>query len=411
MNEKSGAQIIPNDVFENLFPNLPLLDVVSYRLVNQAFKKSADAYLIKALKIQQLACGVGHSIALLNDGRVLVWGSNITGQLGLEQSIDKTNYPQEIWGIEKIIHIAAEGWHSIFLTENREILACGSNEHQQLGLTEANIFFPQKIPGIDNVESIATDFFCTAVLKQDGLIQQFGTSENIEVHAWNNKIILLPNNVLIPSNNNIQAISATISHAILLSNEYAYGTGEDGGLLSLGLERTEPNKWEAIEVLNSDQDEVTIKKILTVDTASFLLTTENDLLVTGFNNMGHLGPNAGQIQFFEKIQHHKQIYNFAANRSHTLMLNADDELLAMGCNNDGELGIGDGTENTATTVSISNISQENDDIFMSDDEQTSMPVHKIVNTPTYVNGFFKLKRELLKSEVEPTKSPFNISLG
>lgn len=70
-------------------------------------------------KIIQVAAGSHHSLALISDGSVFAWGSNLEGQLGLSGISGLVNKPTKIHLPEPIKQISAGYYHSAFLTGNK----------------------------------------------------------------------------------------------------------------------------------------------------------------------------------------------------------------------------------------------------------------------------------------------------
>lgn len=67
-------------------------------------------------KILQLAAGSHHSLALISDGGVFAWGSNLEGQLGLPDVSGLVNKPTKVQIPEPVKQISAGYYHSAFLT-------------------------------------------------------------------------------------------------------------------------------------------------------------------------------------------------------------------------------------------------------------------------------------------------------
>ena len=67
-------------------------------------------------KVIQLSAGSHHSMVLTNDGSVLVWGSNLEGQLGLPGTTGLVHKPTIVQIPENIKLISAGYYHSAFLT-------------------------------------------------------------------------------------------------------------------------------------------------------------------------------------------------------------------------------------------------------------------------------------------------------
>jgi len=92
-----------------------------------------------------------HSVFVRADGSVwacgLNSGGNNDGQLGDGSTLDKHTpvQVQSSWSNQKIIHAEATREHSLFVTENGEVWACGRNNYGQLGygvFTTANALVP-----------------------------------------------------------------------------------------------------------------------------------------------------------------------------------------------------------------------------------------------------------------------------
>ena len=76
-------------------------------------------------------------MVMMEDGSLFTFGFGTNGQLGLKSTSNKAK-PQLVkdMSVKKVTQIAA-GWnHSLVLTENGDMYACGYGAHGQLGLGE-----------------------------------------------------------------------------------------------------------------------------------------------------------------------------------------------------------------------------------------------------------------------------------
>ncbi|KAF1375974.1 hypothetical protein PFLUV_G00225760 [Perca fluviatilis] len=92
------------------------------------------------VQIAQVACGYWHSHALSRGGQVFSWGQNRYGQLGLGingQSIPTPQIIQSLQGIP-FAQISAGGAHSFALTLSGAVFGWGCNKFGQLGLNDSN---------------------------------------------------------------------------------------------------------------------------------------------------------------------------------------------------------------------------------------------------------------------------------
>jgi alpha-tubulin suppressor-like RCC1 family protein len=190
-------------------------------------------------KVVAIAAGGEHALALLEDGTVKAWGSNQFGQLGTGSStgpekcagVACSRVPVTVTGLEHVVAISAGAGWSMALLESGEVVSWGSNKSGQLGTGSGE--------GPETCASVACS---TKAVSVTGLSEvkaisaggEFGlavTSGN-EVKAWgNNEKGQLGNNTTTnsatpvavleavgPSKNlsGVQAISAGGKHALAL---------------------------------------------------------------------------------------------------------------------------------------------------------------------------------------------------
>jgi alpha-tubulin suppressor-like RCC1 family protein len=68
--------------------------------------------------MQQIAAGYEHAIALKKDGTVYVWGSNIYGQLSLDDNNSNKNEPYELTELKNVKQVAAGGNSTAVIKED-----------------------------------------------------------------------------------------------------------------------------------------------------------------------------------------------------------------------------------------------------------------------------------------------------
>jgi alpha-tubulin suppressor-like RCC1 family protein len=90
---------------------------------------------LNLLTISAIECGIVHTVFLTNDGKVYSCGYNLYGQLGLGNKTQQTT-PQLITALDSltISAIACGSAHTVFITNNNKVYACGYNIYGQLGL-------------------------------------------------------------------------------------------------------------------------------------------------------------------------------------------------------------------------------------------------------------------------------------
>ena len=87
---------------------------------------------LTGIKITAIAAGVSHTVALKNNGTVLAWGLNSSGQLGDGSTTDR-NTPVPVIGLTNVIEISAGESHAAALKNDGTVWAWGSNGYGQLG--------------------------------------------------------------------------------------------------------------------------------------------------------------------------------------------------------------------------------------------------------------------------------------
>lgn len=94
------------------------------------------------------SCCACHSVAITSDGKVLTWGRNDKGQLGLGDLLTRSTptHVQSLDGLNIVTAACGKG-HTLFLTDKGVVYAVGENKMGQLGLGNqgANVLIPQKV--------------------------------------------------------------------------------------------------------------------------------------------------------------------------------------------------------------------------------------------------------------------------
>jgi len=183
--------------------------------------------------VKQIACGNSHSLVLLNDGTVMVFGNNTYGQLGLGNTANSTS-PTLIPNLTNVKQIACGVFHSLVLLNDGTVKAFGFNAAGQLGLgnTTTPYTTPTLIPNITNVKQIEGGGYHSLILLNDGTVMGFGYNNNGQLGLGN---VTTPYTTptLIPNLSNVKQISCGIYHSLVLLNDgtvKVWGYNNDGEL-------------------------------------------------------------------------------------------------------------------------------------------------------------------------------------
>jgi len=141
--------------------------------------------------VKAIACGYSHSIALKQNGEVLAWGRNDYGQLGDNSSeASRSYYPVTVKGENgignltgiKTIAAGNGGNHTIALKENGDVLTWGYNYSGQLGNNSTTSYYryPIRVKGengagfLTGVKAIASGHSHSIAIEENGNIWAWG---------------------------------------------------------------------------------------------------------------------------------------------------------------------------------------------------------------------------------------------
>ncbi|KAK2834717.1 hypothetical protein Q7C36_015418 [Tachysurus vachellii] len=230
--------------------------------------------------------------------RVLyTWGANSFGQLGLKNAEDQVTpqcaeYGQEA---ETLRVITGGGGHSALITESGELLVCGQNHKGQLGLghvSEVMTFQLCQLPGRRTVRQVSCGWDFTITLTDDGQVLtcgsnafgQLGVSPQTQYTAQYLLITSLKEPVV--------SVAAGLRHGLAVTGSggvYQWGTG----LLSQAKRALNPqpvpNHLSSKEpCLVKGLDHVSVTSVSAGSVHCACLTVSGELFLWGSNKHGQL---------------------------------------------------------------------------------------------------------------------------
>lgn len=121
------------------------------KLVRELVHKDADIVFV--------GCGESHTVAVTRDGKAYSWGHSGNGRLGLSLTNlnDHVLVPTLVasLGVARIIAVACGAMHTLFLSDQGELYACGNNMFGQLGVGDKegrNTPVPVSVPTQSSVK-------------------------------------------------------------------------------------------------------------------------------------------------------------------------------------------------------------------------------------------------------------------
>lgn len=180
--------------------------------------------------IIEVKVGYSHILCLTNENKLYVRGRNHLGQLGLGHDKAQDTFVEctiKLQQGEQIIRMAAVNNHSLLLTNQNRLLACGSNKRGQLGLGHVN-----------NQDTFVA---CTIELEQGEQIIQIAISDDNSLLLTNQNRLLesgsqktfVACSIELLQDERIIKIKAGANHFLLLTDQnrlFVRGLNNDGQL-------------------------------------------------------------------------------------------------------------------------------------------------------------------------------------
>lgn len=126
-----------------------------------------------------VSAGVYHSVALQSNGAVYTWGSNSYGQLGDPGIAVKSTTPREIplSATSTAVKVVAGQWHTMALLEDGSIWVWGDNRFGQIGIPGATGLVPKKLNTDTDWIDIAAGATHSMALKANGTLWAWGDNQ------------------------------------------------------------------------------------------------------------------------------------------------------------------------------------------------------------------------------------------
>ncbi|XP_020204702.1 ultraviolet-B receptor UVR8 isoform X1 [Cajanus cajan] len=176
---------------------------------------------LQGLKIQQIACGDSHCLAVTMDRHMLSWGRNQNGQLGLG-TIEDSLLPQKIQKFEgiPIKMVAAGAEHSVAITEDGNLYGWGWGRYGNLGLGDRNDrLLPEKVTvDGDKITMVACGWRHTICVSSSGGLYTNGWGKYGQLGHGDFEDHLVPRKVQALSDKFISQVSGGWRHSMVLTS-------------------------------------------------------------------------------------------------------------------------------------------------------------------------------------------------
>ncbi len=339
--EPSGFGTLSSGVNNNVLYTAPASS--SGRVVRITATSIQDAKRVQTVYISvnprqaSIAAGWSHSLALKSDGTVLAWGNDSDGQLGNNVALESQALPVVVNPATEIVAIAGGGSHSLALKQNGTVLAWGRDGSGQLGNDAALEDKPKPVAvaGLTSIVAISAGYGHSLALKSDGTVFSWGDDSDGQL---GNDAVLLeqPIPVVVAGATNIVAISAGGTHSLALKSDgtiLAWGNDANG---QLGNDAALVSKRTAEAVSDATG-------IIAIDAGanhSLGLKSDGTLLAWGSDENGELGNDTDKTDKPTPVlvSGLSDIIAIEGGRGHSIALKQNGTMLSWGNDSYGQLG-------------------------------------------------------------------------
>ena len=323
--------------------------------------------LLEDERFIQLALGNNHTLGLTSLGHLYAWGLNVSGQIGLDETIQSSIIPQKVQltlnSEEYVTNIYASGNTSFALTSDGRLFGWGNNENGELGLgTTNNQFSPilLNFPQLNVAETIVSFYLdgsnyyiitsADRVLAWGAFAYYLGLGENLDA-------VSVPTAMTFPNliggefiaklfiGNSVRA--ALTSTGRVFTWGYSY-------LGSLGLGFVEENVWTPTLVTFTGLNNFEFVTSIAFNNFNALAITNNNRIF-GWGNNGnnifaladtnlHTAIGTPILLDIEGIVDNTIQMIYGNGNGTYYILTTNQELFSIGNNGNGQLGIGSTTD-------------------------------------------------------------------
>ncbi|XP_018324539.1 secretion-regulating guanine nucleotide exchange factor [Agrilus planipennis] len=301
-----------------------------------------DKTELKVENIIQIAGGAGHTLILDNTGHVFSCGWNCKGQLGGSDDTLHFELIDILRGF-KVSQISC-GWdYSAAITECGKLFVWGNNTYTQLGLGKS--ITCTSIPTRLQVsQKLATGFKMVscglrhmAVTTKEDCVVVAGSGSKGQLGLGDNHT---EDNYIsvykVPELESIASVVTGQHHTLALKSDGTLFGWGDNKYGQVGLDMKLTKVSKPAEILHDES----IKSIHAGWTHSGLLTKTGDLLLWGRNSYGQLGMQRNELYQPEKLSALKDIAQVSMGSEHNLAVTKDGKLFSWGWNEHGSCGTG-----------------------------------------------------------------------
>jgi alpha-tubulin suppressor-like RCC1 family protein len=303
--------------------------------------------------IVAISAGDNYSLALTAAGQVWAWGANDAGQLG-NGTTTSSNIPIAVSGLPTNVAISAapppyimggpapSRAHSMALADDGRLVVWGDNTLGQLGDgTITRSLVPKQVPGLSGITRIAAGGGFSLALKADGaesgVVWSWGRNEYFQM-GDNSPFAAPPRLSPLPGLSGVVELDAGDLHAVVVKSDrtlWRWGSWIPGTACLVG-----PVLFEYVpkQVVGPDAT-----ALAAGGGHSFTLQTDRTISGWGHNCVGQLGDSTPQVLYSSTPfvpAGLPEVLALGAGELHTLIVDAGGQVWGFGINANGQLGTG-----------------------------------------------------------------------
>jgi alpha-tubulin suppressor-like RCC1 family protein/fibronectin type 3 domain-containing protein len=298
--------------------------------------REVSATPCKPANAPQLTGGYSHSLTVMADGTVWVWGDNSYGQLGDYTKLN-TRTCERLEYFDNVQAVAASEYHSVALKMDGTVWAWGQNNYGQLGDgSTLQRCAPVQVTGINDVKKITTGKYFSVALKTDGTVWAWGSNTFGQLGDGTTTGRITP----------VQVLGLANIVSIAAGDEFVFAIQDDGTLWAWGRneDRVICGSTSSYEAAPIQVTSIAgVKSVACGCNAVYVLKLDGTLWAWGAGSFGQIGNGTNSYITSTPVQVSglNNVSAVSAGACYAVALLSDGTLRAWGRNDYGQ--IGDGT--------------------------------------------------------------------
>ena len=286
--------------------------------------------------VKYVALGTYHSAAITKYGSLYMWEYNNYGQLGNGSSGNYEKSVSPIKIMENVAAVSLGAWHSAAITKDGSLYMWGENSDGQLGNgSTTNRSTPVKI--MENVATVSLGAWHSAAITKDGSLYMWGYNNYGQLgngSSGNYEKSVSPIKIM----ENVAAVSLGAWHSAAITKDgslYMWGENSDGQL----------GNGTTNNLTRPQRIAVNVQSVELYGSYTTAISKDGGLYTWGYNLNGRLG-NGTTTNSYTPIKIMSNVVS-SAGGSHTIALKKDGTVYTWGTNVYGQLGNGNNSNQTS----------------------------------------------------------------